>query len=142
MSKSNLFSGEIKRLKNPQANKVDRTFSITDVNGRDRNLIEKVYIAMDTIADQPEWEKYWVEKGLSEPTIHTLNRKFIHNGKEWTYGNPHEEVCLDVPATNKFVTLALDSVKAELTRQSKLLSAISPDNIRYLIERFSAQGAF
>lgn len=124
MGKSNLFSSELKRLKNPSAHAVDRTFAVHDVNGRDRNLIQKIYIAMDSIAGQPEWEKYWLKKGLVEATIHTPNRKFIHDGKEWTYGSPHEEVSIDTLTANKFVSLALDSVKAELNRQSKLLSGV------------------
>ena len=45
MGKKNLFSSEMKRLQNPSAYAVDRTFSVSDVNGRDRNLIEKVYIS-------------------------------------------------------------------------------------------------
>ena len=142
MGKKNLFSSEIKRLQNPSAYAIDRTFSVSDVNGRDRNLIEKIYIEMDAIAREPEWDEYWSKRGLKEPDESTPNRKFIYNAKEWTYGSPGETTTLDISTTNKFVSLALEKVKAELTRRSKLLSTISPDNLRYLIEKFSDRGDF
>lgn len=142
MGKKSLFSSEMKRLQNPSAYAVDRTFSVSDVNGRDRNLIEKVYSAMDTIAYQQEWEQYWSKKGLKEPDNSTPNRKFIYDAKEWTYGSPHETTSLDISTINQFVSLALENVKVELTRKSKLLSTISPDNLRYLIEKFSDKGVF
>lgn len=95
MTKKNLFSGEMERLKNPQAYAIDRTFTPTDVNGRDRNLIEKVYAEIDSVACEPEWEEYWVRKGMNIPTISTPNRKFMYDSKEWTYSSPHEEVKVD-----------------------------------------------
>lgn len=142
MSKNNLFFNEIKRLENSQDYAVDRTYLVSDINARDRNLIEKVFIEMDHVAKQPEWEAYWIKQGLEKPTNYTPNQKFIYDDKEWTFGNPHKNVRLDLPTVNKFVSLALDLVKAEQTRKSKLLFAISPDNLRFLIEKFSAQGVF
>lgn len=142
MGKKNLFTSEMKRLNNPSAYAVDRTFNVSDVKARDRNLIEKVYIALDEIAQEPEWEKFWRKKGLKKADINTPNRKFIFDDKKWTYGNSFESVSLDIEVMNKFVSLALENIKAGLSRKSKLLFAISPDNLRYLIEKFSDQGKF
>ena len=75
MGKKNLFTSEMKRLNNPSAYAVDRTFNVSDVKARDRNLIEKVYIALDAIAQEPEWEKFWRKKGLKKADI---NLSLIH----------------------------------------------------------------
>lgn len=119
---------------------MSQVFSVSNVNGRDRNLIEKVYNRIDDVARRSNWDSYWIEKGLESPTDFTPNRKFIHDGKEWTYGSPHEEATLRTSEINQFIDIALDEVKGELTRNSKLLSSISTDNVRDLIEKFSRMG--
>ena len=142
MSKNNLFSNEMKRLRNPQAYAADRTFLVSDVRGRDRNLIKQIYIEMDSIALQPDWEEFWAKKGLESPTVSTPNRKFIYDGKEWTYGSLHAKVQVDTLKVNQAVTIALEHTRLKLTRQSKLLTAITSDNLRYLIDQFLGQENF
>jgi hypothetical protein len=118
----------------------DSKGNIYEVNGRDKNLLIKIYESIDSIASNEEWESFWKETYKVKPMDdYSNNRKFLWSlkNKKWLYTDMSKvNIYVTPDVVENFLEKGIELVKNNQKIKSKLLENLTAKEARILLEVF------